>query len=263
MDYSYEEDAGSVFLKFDGMEVRTAFQGIFHQGKVIYGYEALIRVRKIGSQEPVSPQDFIESISFPYNEFAFYLVNKLHLINFNRLSVKHPNVRLFVNITPSFFDSIGSRPEMKRMVLDLMKETETPSDLFVAEILESESSKYPGFEAGIEFIKSIDVAAALDDYGDEHSNIARYDTLKPDIVKISRNLYLKSISDPKEFKKLAVLIKRFKADNAKVVVEGIEHDEHLDELCTIGIDFFQGYLFHVPEMYHEKFKGLNNVVDYI
>lgn len=255
MNYSYEEDAGSVFLKFDDMEVRTAFQGIYHQGKTIYGYEALIRVRKIASQAVISPQRFIDSISFPYNEFAFYLINKLHLINFNRLSVKHPNVRLFVNITPSFFDSIGKRPEMKRMVLDLMKETETRPDLFVAEILESESSKYPDFEAGIEFIKSIDVAAALDDYGDEHSNIARYDTLKPDIVKISRNLYLKSTSDPKEFKTLSDLIKRFKADNAKVVVEGIEDDEYLDDLCTVGVDFFQGYFFHFPEIYCEEFKG--------
>lgn len=257
MDYSYEEDAGSVFLKFDGMEVRTAFQGIFDKGKTIYGYEALIRVKKTGSQEVVSPQDFIESISFPYNEFAFYLINKLHLINFNRLSVKQPNVRLFVNITPSFFDSIGSRPEVKKMVVDLMKETGMPPELFVAEILESESSIYPGFEAGIAFIKSIDVASALDDFGDEHSNIARYNELMPDIVKISRNLYLKSISNSEDLNRLILLIKSFKNDGVKIVVEGIESGEHLGKLISIGVDLFQGYFFHFPEIYCDNFKGKN------
>lgn len=245
---------GSFIMYYSNYTIKTAFQGIYCKDGDIYGYEALIRVYDDITKEYIPPPVFIDEISNPYSLEAFYLINKLHLFNFKKLIKTNSNLKLFVNITPSFFDSLGGNLKVQAMVCQLMNEAGIGSESLIAEILESESSQYPNFNAGISFIKSINVAIALDDFGEENSNIERYKEVNPKIVKISREFYLESFKSLSTIEILRNVITLFKKDGVKVVVEGLENHKHINQLISMGVDLYQGFVIHKPEIYTKDFQ---------
>ena len=240
---------GVYFIKHDGWIIRSAFQGIFNASGGTYGVEALIRCFDVDSGESVAPGRVISAISNPYSPNVFYLINKMHIKNFIELSSDYCGLFLFLNITPSFFDSIGASPKIKEMVISLISETGIKTMFLVAEILETESSQFLNFNDGISFIKSTGADTALDDFGDDSSNIERYNDISPNIVKISRELYVKSFESNSGIDELKHLVSTFHADGVRVVVEGVEIPEHVRLLFMMGVDYLQGFALHKPAIY--------------
>lgn len=240
---------GVYFIKHDGWIIRSAFQGIFNSDRSLYGVEALIRCFDVDSGEPVATSMVISEISNPYLPDVFYLINKIHVKNFIEFTSNFCDIFLFLNITPSFFDSIGSSKKIKEMVTSLISELGIKTMFLVAEILEKESSQYLNFDDGVSFIKSTGADTALDDFGDDFSNIERYNDIRPNIVKISRELYVKSFESNSGIDELKHLISTFHADGVRVVVEGVEIPEHVRLLFMMGVDYLQGFVLHKPEIY--------------
>lgn len=240
---------GVYFIKYDGWIIRSAFQGIFNADRGLYGVEALIRCFDVDSGESVSPSRVISAISNPYSPDMFYLINKVHIKNFIELTNGYCGIFLFLNITPSFFDSIGSSQEIKEMVTSLISETGMKTMFFVAEILETESSQYLNFGDGVSFIKSTGAEIALDDFGDDSSNVERYNDICPDVVKISRELYVKYFESNSGIDELKHLVSTFHADGVRVVVEGVEIPDHVSLLFMMGVDYLQGFALHKPAIY--------------
>ena len=92
---------------------------------------------------------------------------------------------------------------------------------------------------------------ALDDFGSGYSGLVRLATLRPDIVKVDRELVQDCDSDQVRLGILASLVSMGQQAGVKVVFEGVERQAELKALREIGARFIQGYLFARP-----VFEGL-------
>lgn len=106
------------------------------------------------------------------------------------------------------------------------------------------SEQFPGLQNGQEssllnFLKKGKNALWLDDLGAGGANVKSLINGYFDVVKIDRvffNAQVKKASFP-------LLIKKIRSYCDRIVVEGIESDEHLEIIKSVGILGLQGYLF--------------------
>ncbi len=95
-------------------------------------------------------------------------------------------------------------------------------------------------------LKGKGVRLAADDFGKAHSGFDRIMLLSPDIIKLDREL-IREI-DKHNHKRIYLegLISSAHQCETKVLAEGVETKAELEVLQELGIDFYQGYLFHRP-----------------
>lgn len=100
--------------------------------------------------------------------------------------------------------------------------------------------------ATLEAIASMGVALALDDFGTGFSNLATVGSLPLRTLKIDRSL-VSTIAENRCFLLLSGAIAMFARMGFRIVVEGIETEDQLDRLATVGHPtLVQGYLFGRP-----------------
>ncbi len=88
------------------------------------------------------------------------------------------------------------------------------------------------------------IKLAIDDYGSGYSNIERLNTLPISHLKFDRS-FTTALSGP--LRSVARGVVEFAAEsNIGVIAEGIETQTELEEIKTIGVEEFQGYLFSRP-----------------
>lgn len=86
---------------------------------------------------------------------------------------------------------------------------------------------------------------SLDDYGTGYSNIRRLGILPISIVKLD-----KLFVDEYHNEAIKIIIKHsvnmFKELDLKILVEGVETKEQLDEFIEVGCDYIQGFYYSMP-----------------
>lgn len=88
---------------------------------------------------------------------------------------------------------------------------------------------------------------ALDDFGQEHSNLARLASLRPDIVKIDRQLVHGILGDGLRRELVRSLVQMGRRIGALVVAEGVELPDEVVEVSVLGVDLLQGYGIARPD----------------
>ncbi len=123
-----------------------------------------------------------------------------------------------------------------------------PRDRLTFEILESEAVIDTTHLMGIivEYRKH-GFKIALDDFGSGYSGLVRLAQLRPDIIKIDRELIVNCDKDSTGLAIVASLVKLGEAIGVKVVVEGVEQAAQVHALISAGARFFQGFYFARPE----------------
>ena len=112
---------------------------------------------------------------------------------------------------------------------------------FVIEILEYQLEEEK-VRRNIQFARQNGLKVAVDDWGSESAGIFRIVSLKPDFVKID-----KSITWNKEARELVEpIIPKFQEKGIKVIVEGIENEEHYQWAKKLNA-YMQGFYLHKPE----------------
>jgi len=92
---------------------------------------------------------------------------------------------------------------------------------------------------------------ALDDFGSGYSGLSRLAQLKPDIVKLDRELVRDCDRDKLRLAIVAAVVAMGRDSGIKVVVEGVERAEELGALRSVGARFIQDFFFARP-----LFEGL-------
>lgn len=87
---------------------------------------------------------------------------------------------------------------------------------------------------------------ALDDVGSGFATVEALEQLKPDFVKIDRDLISDCDTNDTKQKKLAEIMRVSRSLGAQVLAEGIERKEEYLFVLDLGIDLAQGYLFGKP-----------------
>lgn len=83
----------------------------------------------------------------------------------------------------------------------------------------------------------------IDDAGTGHSDELQIRGLRPDIVKVDRELFVRSAYDQTACQKMYSLMSAGRVVGAKLLVEGIETQDQVARAMDIGFDYAQGYYF--------------------
>ena len=87
---------------------------------------------------------------------------------------------------------------------------------------------------------------SLDDVGSGYSGLSLFADLRPDLVKIDRELVSKSAESDFHRGVCSALINLSKQSGQLVLAEGVETVAQKDFLATHGCTAYQGYLFSPP-----------------
>lgn len=93
-------------------------------------------------------------------------------------------------------------------------------------------------EEGIKF--------SLDDFGSGESNLNYIIEMPVSIVKFDKDMIQGYFTNPKAKAVVLGTIGMLHSLNLKVVAEGVEEKEQLDEMLALGVDYIQGYYFSKP-----------------
>jgi EAL domain-containing protein (putative c-di-GMP-specific phosphodiesterase class I) len=129
----------------------------------------------------------------------------------------------------------------------LMSSALAPSQV-VIELIETNNVKDPeSLTTAINDMKAWGAQIAIDDFGRSFSSLERLITIEADIFKLDG-----SLTDRIEQEKLAILVSKIVALANKldmtVVAEGIETEDQLKALLSLGIDYGQGYFLGRPAL---------------
>lgn len=95
-------------------------------------------------------------------------------------------------------------------------------------------------------LKNRGFSFALDDFGTGYANLDCIIALPFNAVKLDSSMVVKGQEDEKMFIILSEHIQMFKRMGLRVIVEGVETDEHLELLKGLPVDLIQGYYYAKP-----------------
>jgi len=136
----------------------------------------------------------------------------------------------FVEHVLAIVDCTGANP--KRLKLEL-------TESMLVDCIEDVICKMTEF-------KSIGIGLSLDDFGTGFSSLSYLKRLPLDQLKIDRSFVRDINSDPGSRAIAQSVISLGRALGLSVIAEGVETEDQLDLLASLGCNSFQGYLFSCP-----------------
>lgn len=210
-------------------------------GDSIIGTEMLIRWRRPDGAV-VSPAEFLPLASA--NGMMPAIDNQMleHAIEFAARFNNRPVAPFVsVNITANHLHSEGFTDRVRQLLADYR----VPASRLMIEITESEYiDGSTDWATAASDLRAQGVLLAIDDFGSGYSSIERLRHLPVSHLKFDRSL-VQTVSGP--FGEIVRGVARYAAaSNISVIAEGIETLDELETMRAIGVDTFQGYLFHRP-----------------
>jgi diguanylate cyclase (GGDEF)-like protein/PAS domain S-box-containing protein len=114
----------------------------------------------------------------------------------------------------------------------------------------------PEIRANIDAIRSLGIEIEIDDLGSGHASLLGLIKLRPDRVKIDRQLILPMLDGLPQQRLVAALVDIARTLDMEVVAEGVETLGHADVLASLGVDLLQGFALGRPEPAHVVEKRL-------
>jgi len=132
-------------------------------------------------------------------------------------------------------------------LLETARRWSMPPENIVVEVLESRFDDAKRLAAILGRFREHGFLVALDDVGAGHSNLDRVPLIRPDVLKVDRDLVRELDSDDYKqgvFKALVYLGRRI---GALVVAEGVETEREAVMALELGADLLQGYYVSRPQ----------------
>jgi diguanylate cyclase (GGDEF)-like protein/PAS domain S-box-containing protein len=154
-----------------------------------------------------------------------------------------PNVVVSVNLSPRQFRD----PTLVADIADVLRETGLAPELLELEITESMIMHNVEMAAGkAAAIKRLGVRLAIDDFGTGYSSLAQLKRFPIDTLKVDRSFVRDIPGDADDRVITEAIVSLGKALGVTVVAEGVETEEQLAFLRTLGCDEMQGFLVRKP-----------------
>ncbi|WP_348628149.1 GGDEF domain-containing phosphodiesterase [Rhizobium sp. M1] len=101
----------------------------------------------------------------------------------------------------------------------------------------------------IQAIKSFGIDIEIDDLGSGHASLLGLLELRPDRVKIDRQLVTPILQSVPSRRLVGSLVDIARALDMEVIAEGVETLEHANVLAALGVHTLQGYAFGRPQSF--------------
>lgn len=235
-------------------ELAKAFQNNeivpYYQEKVDYKTGMVVGVETLArwhspSRGMLSPGFFLPLI-FDYNltdDFTNYMI-RTSLADYARLTEKYGNqIELSVNITPSSFLNTN----IFDFISNAIKEYSIPKGKLILEITEDVFvSDIITIQEISRDLHKIGVRISIDDFGTGYSSLNSLAQIEFDELKIDKSFIDKILYDEKAFKLVNIICDIAALYDYKIVAEGVETNEQLEQLKSTRLTIIQGYLFSKP-----------------
>ena len=243
--YIKKSKNGHYNANYESYQLESYFQPIYDREGVVFAYEGLVRVTT-DQGERIPPDVFFESVyrDGSKEELVTMICVRLHLLNYTKLKAIHANKKLFLNISPTVFETQTSSVRALDLKYQMMLAIGiTPEDI-VYEIVEQPGKNIAQEIRGIKALRKYGSSIAVDDFGSGCTTMKRVKSLTPDIVKIDKRL----VQNYTMFKnEILALIEHCRGLKMLVVAEGIESKQQLNYFKSLGVALFQGFLLARPE----------------
>lgn len=224
----------------DGL-ITPYFQPIYDLSNgEIYGHEALSRGPK---ESPLFFPDPLFTLAQEEGKLhkLELLCREKALSRFAELSLKG---HLFLNVSASL---LSSPDHQSGMTLAILQELGLDQKDIVIELSEQHPYDHNGLpRTSVDHYREMGFQVAIDDLGVGYSGLRLWSELQPDIVKIDKHFVQNIDTDEikREFVRSIVTIAQ--RLQCRLIAEGIETQQELDQLIEIGITLGQGYLLGRP-----------------
>lgn len=223
--------------------LQSVFQPIVacHDRNKVFAYECLLRGRDRDSViYPARIFDVARGSGLLFQvDFA---ARRTAITGAARFKMKE---KIFINFTPM---ERGAAVHCLRSTLDMVDELQIPREQIVFEVIESELiHEVESFQKIIGFYRECGFGIALDDLGAGYASLNMLGQIRPDYVKLDRELTRDVHNDAYKALISRKLIETAKALGIQIVAEGIECEGEAEWLCEQGCDYAQGYYFAAPD----------------
>ncbi|MEE8057023.1 MAG: bifunctional diguanylate cyclase/phosphodiesterase [Pseudomonadales bacterium] len=143
--------------------------------------------------------------------------------------------------------SLIAEPDLLRLVSDALAIWGGDIDKLTLEITESAviEDKESGLE-NLEHLRERGVTLSIDDFGTGYSSLSYFKDIPAHELKIDKAFVMNMLSNQQDQDIVKIIIEIAHVFNLKVVAEGIEDEETLNHLISLGCDYGQGYFIAGP-----------------
>jgi len=154
------------------------------------------------------------------------------------------DTNIFVNFIPA---TVTNTAECLNSTIRAMFSSGIDPERFTYEVIESERIENLDQLLEItEFLREAGARVALDDIGSGYNSLHLLAKIKPDFIKLDRDLIVNVGRDEHHSRIASNLLELATDLNIKTVVEGVERPDQWQWLVENGADYAQGFLFAKP-----------------
>lgn len=206
----------------------------------ILGYEALIRGPE---NSPLHTPDQLFSVARRTKQLAA-LEFACRAASCEKFVALNLSGKLFLNMTPLSFTDSQYRDGVTR---EILQRVGLSPERVVFELTESQPlDQFDLLRAASEHFQRQGFAVALDDLGAGYAGLRVWSELCPDYVKIDRHFISGIDKDPVKREFVRAMLDIANRMGNKAIAEGIETEDELNILISMGIESVQGYFLAKP-----------------
>jgi EAL domain-containing protein (putative c-di-GMP-specific phosphodiesterase class I) len=178
------------------------------------------------------------------NDMNFTLDRMCRETALKTTAVKKIDAKVFINFIPT---SIYDPEFCLASTVKWAKQLEFDPKNIVFEVVETENVKdKEHLKKILNYYRNEGFLIALDDVGEGYSSLNMIIDIKPDIIKIDRNIIENIEKEPMK-QSIYKALRAICIDNGiKILAEGVETPYELEKVKEIGVDYAQGYYFARP-----------------
>ncbi len=213
-------------------EIRVVFHPIMKlQDEGIYGFECLARGPKHTIYEH---PEYLFEVALPSGlTYELEYVIQLRILE---VADRLPGVQFFINMEPQVLEMPGFEqlPILKKERLDM----------FVIEVTERVAVRdYKRVRLILDHLRTRGARIALDDVGSGYASLEAIAYLRPDFIKLDKNVIRGIHADFVKQAIVRTLVDLAHSIHASIIAEGIEKPDELTWLRSVEIPYGQGYFF--------------------
>lgn len=242
-------------LAIEKDEFTVLYQPIVEQGTLrVAGFEALLRW-KSAELGVISPAVFI-----PISEEGA-LIHKIGDWVMHRALIdsrRWPEQYVSINFSPRQF----KRANLPDFLIRAADDAGVPYARIQIEVTETTLFENPthAFEM-LRDLKSLGFRIAVDDFGTGYSSLRRVKNFALDCIKIDKSFVDELVDQPNSLAIISSITHLAHGLGLSVVAEGVETEQQLQALRSVGCTHLQGYLFGAAEELEVATKRVNGLGD--